>query len=93
MQEEVEKSVRQMAESVPEKLRSEVVDHLLIGFGIKNLSEMPHIMRQMISYLPDGRRKGQRWSDVRAFYLQFQIPSSSFSGGNQHPNNDSSNNA
>jgi hypothetical protein len=56
---------------MPDKIKQEIVDHLQVAFGIRNLKDMPHIKNKMICILPDGRRRGQRWNDIKMFYPQF----------------------
>lgn len=65
MKDEVERTIKQFVENMPEKIRQEVIDHLFVAFGIKTLKEMPHIKKKMLCILPDGRRRGQRWNDIK----------------------------
>lgn len=88
VKEEVERTIKQFVENMPEKIKQEVLDHLFVAFGIKNLKEMPNIKKKMLSVLPDGRRYGQRWSDIKMFYPQFQIqPQDRVTSHQQHDSN------
>lgn len=37
MKDEVERTIKQFVETMPDKIRLEVIDHLFVAFGIKNL--------------------------------------------------------
>jgi hypothetical protein len=68
---EVEKTMKLLVDSIPEKIRSEVHDRLMVAFGIRKLSDYPDLQRRFVQTLPNGQRKGARWNKITSWYSQF----------------------
>jgi len=53
---EIQRTIKQFVENMPENIKQDVHDHLLVAFGMRLLKDMPNIKKKMMSVLPDGRR-------------------------------------
>ena len=68
IEEEIDKNVKLLVNNIPEKIRQEVNDRLMVALGIKQLSDFPYLKTNAIKTLPNGQKKGQRWNKIVAFY-------------------------
>ena len=75
IKDELEIFVKQLAKNMPETIKSEVIDNLMIAFGLKQPSDMPQLNNKMLKVLPDGRKTGQLWNDIKLFYPYSQTGS------------------
>jgi len=71
LQGEIERTLKLLVDSIPEKIRDEIHDRLMVAFNIKKLSEFPTLKSKILQALPNGQRKGQRWSSVVSWYANF----------------------
>ena len=68
IEEEVDKNVKLLVNNIPEKIRQEINDRLLVAFGVRKLCDFPYLKAKSLKTLPNGQRKGQRWNKVVDFY-------------------------
>ena len=45
---EIDKTVKQLVEGIPEKIKPEVYDRLQIAFGIKKVSELQYLHKKLL---------------------------------------------
>jgi hypothetical protein len=43
---------------MPEKIKQEVNDRLLVAFGVRKISEFPYLKANSLKILKNGQRKG-----------------------------------
>ena len=72
LQGELERTMKQIVESYPEKLRQEILDRLLVSFELKKLQDIAYLKQKCLRILPSEQRVGQRWNKVISFYHIFQ---------------------
>jgi hypothetical protein len=60
--------------NIPDKIRQEVLDRLMVALGMKQLSDFPYLKSNAIRTLPNGQKKGQRWNKIVGFYNFFTLP-------------------
>ena len=73
-QEEIDKNLKLLVTNIPEKIRQEVLDRLMVALGLKELSDFPYLKSNAIRTLANGMKKGQRWNKVTCFYTVFSAP-------------------
>lgn len=72
LQGEVERTIKLIVETYPDKLKQEIQDRLLVSFELKKLSEFPYLQSKCYKVLPvTGQKIGQRWNKVNSFYQLF----------------------
>jgi hypothetical protein len=53
-EEEVDKNLKLLVTNIPEKIRQEVLDRLMVALGLKQLSDFPYLKTNAIRTLPSG---------------------------------------
>ena len=71
MQGEVDKTIKQLVDNIPEKIRQEVHDRLMVAFNIRPLQDFPYLKKMLIQTLPSGKMMGRRWNKIDKWYLCF----------------------
>lgn len=51
---EVEKTMKMLVDNIPEKIRQEVHDRLVVAFGIKQLKDFPYLQKRFVQTLKNG---------------------------------------
>ena len=57
-----------LVDNIPDKIKNEVHDRLLIAFGIKKLTDFPYLQRRFVTTLSNGQIRGSRWNRITAWY-------------------------
>jgi|TARA_B110000285_G_C15092288_1_gene599794 hypothetical protein len=54
VQEEVDKNVKVLVNNIPDKIKQEVNDRLLVAFGVRKLADFPYLKQKSIKILKNG---------------------------------------
>ena len=57
-----------LVDNIPEKIKNEVHDRLMIAFGIKALTDFPYLQKRFVQTLSNGQKKGSRWNKITGWY-------------------------
>lgn len=68
LQGEVDRTIKLLVDGLPEKIRENIHDRLMVTFEIRKMSEFPNLQQKMCAILNNGQRKGQRWNKVVSWY-------------------------